>query len=79
MSTGPHKRLRAFRTDCGLSKTSLAKLIGCDESYISHVESGRRRLGLAFAHELESLSADWANGPIRAVEWIPRGKTSTAA
>jgi len=78
VSASPHKRLKAFRQERGLSKTSLAKLIGCDESYISHVESGRRRLGLAFAHELESLSADWVNGPIRAVEWIPRGKDAAA-
>lgn len=47
------KALRDVRLEVGLSKRHLAQLIGCDASYVTHLESGRRKPSL---ETLELLS-----------------------
>ena len=76
MEQKPHQRLKAFRLSRKWSKTALAARLGCDESYVSHVEGGRRRLGVDFALELEDLSSDWEHGPIRVREWRRKARAA---
>lgn len=65
----PNQRLKRFRESLGYSKTEIARLLGCDPSFVGKVEGGERRMG-ASAFALEDLTADWEEGPILARDWV---------
>lgn len=47
-------RVRRLRTECGLASGELCRRIGRHPSWLSHVESGRRGIGLESARLLAS-------------------------
>lgn len=61
------ERLRAWRGT--RSFREMGELLGCDGSFISHVEHRRKYPGRKLANAIEIHSASWAHGPIRAVAW----------
>lgn len=70
------ERLRSWRVANGLSQEALALQITalgckCTQSFVGLVEHGKRRVGLEFAHAVETLTKDWSEGPICTEEWLP--------
>lgn len=53
----------------GLSRAVLGERLGCDGSFLGHIEHGRRMPGRRLAHRIEEESASWTDGPIRSTEW----------
>ena len=47
------RALREIREEASMSKRHLAQLIGCDRSFVTHLESGRRKPSL---ETLEQIS-----------------------
>lgn len=48
------KALREVREEFGMSKRHLANLIGCDASFITHMENGRRKPSLETLEQISS-------------------------
>ena len=69
-SMDPAERLRRFAQDRELSTSALAELLGCSRGFVSLLTTGRRRPGLTLAVAIETKTAEWADGPILAREWV---------
>lgn len=65
----PRTRLRIWREWRGLSQTKTAELLGCDQTYISQIELGKRTPDRRTANVIQRETADWPEGPIRSTEW----------
>lgn len=63
------ERLLAWRKSAGLTRAALGALLGCDASFINHIENGRRRPGRRLANRIEAESGAWEEGPILSTEW----------
>lgn len=50
--------------------TVVAKLLGLDLGYTSHLRVGRRVPSLRVAARIERATAKWKRGPIRCIDWI---------
>ena len=77
--TTPGGRLRAFRSERGLTGTALAETLGCTKSTISYWEAGRTTLPWTACLALEAahgVSAQWlasGEGPM----WLVPGRLKT--
>lgn len=71
-------KLRAFRRSLEWTAERLAKQVGCERSYVSLLEAGRRTPSLKVAASIERLTRHWGRGPIMASDWIA-ADTSEAA
>lgn len=68
-----HERFAAWVAFRGWSQHDAAREIGCSQALVSEIIRGRKGVaGVQIAHAIELLSADWAGGPIRTEEWLPR-------
>ncbi len=65
----PRERLGAWRTELGMTRQALAGILGCDGSFLGHIEHGRRLPGRKLANAIEEHSKSWPLGPIRSTEW----------
>lgn len=63
------KKFRRWVDDLGIGTAEVAKLIGCNASYVSLLASGRRTPSLNTAARIERLTQRWQSGPIMAAEW----------
>lgn len=65
----------------GWSPIEQSYYLGVDRSHLSRVARGERLPGRRLANVIERLSADWAEGPIRSVEWdaVEDAKSGAAA
>ena len=61
------ERLKAWRN--GRSFREMGEILGCDGSFLSHIEHKRKYPGRKLANAIEAATASWPNGPIRAVAW----------
>lgn len=68
-AVNPGERLRAFLKDTGRTITGFARELGVSHTMIGYLVAGRRGPSVALASAIETLSASWPKGPIRAVEW----------
>lgn len=64
------QRLIDFRHAQGYTQEQLGAELGCGGAFISHIEAGRKGVGLEFAFKLQDLTADAATGQILAREWL---------
>lgn len=65
-------RLRRWRLEQGYTYEVAGDLLGCHGSYISHLEREKRqRPGYVIAVQIERLTCDWKDGPLRVDEWYP--------
>lgn len=65
------ERFRAWRTSLGQSQLECAQALGVSQTLVSSIERGDAVVTkLALAAKIESMSATWDQGPIRAGEWI---------
>lgn len=53
----------------GFTRTQVAARVGCSESGLSKILSGKRGAGGRNAARIEIATAEWPGGPIRAVDW----------
>lgn len=63
-------------TDRGLSQSDAAREIGCSQVFVSELLRGEKLPGLQTAHAIERATADWARGPIRTEEWLPKDEAA---
>jgi transcriptional regulator with XRE-family HTH domain len=63
-----YPNLEVFLRKSGVSQRALAKRVGVDETYISHIRSGRRVPSLGIAAKI----AEKANIPIESLLKVPR-------
>lgn len=61
-----------------MGAADVAKLLGCNPSYVSLLEGGRRLPSLRLAARIERLTRRWARGPIMAADWISAGESEAA-
>jgi len=48
--------LAIYRREKGITRTQMAHLIGCDVSYVGHIEEGRRRPSPEMARMIEQAT-----------------------
>lgn len=48
--------LAAYRREKNITRTQMAHLIGCDVSYVGHIEEGRRRPSPEMARRIEQAT-----------------------
>jgi len=48
--------LGIYRKEKGITRTQMAHLIGCDVSYVGHIEEGRRRPSPEMAQLIEEVT-----------------------
>lgn len=64
------QKFRRWVDDLGIGTAGAAKLIGCNPSYVSLLQTGTRTPSLAVAAAIEGLTRRWRHGPIMAAEWV---------
>lgn len=79
MATSAPERLRAAMKLAGVRPHELAQRLGCSKSFVSLMLNGRRLPSLARAADIERLSVDWPEGPIRATEWVSEAPATDPA
>jgi len=65
----PRERLKAWREHRCLSQARAAELLGCDQTYVSQIELGKRTPDRPRSNAIQRETADWPEGPIRSTEW----------
>lgn len=65
----PHERLAAFLACKGWSQSKAGAELGCSQVTVSCILRGTKLPGRLLANEIERVTADWADGPIRSEEW----------
>jgi hypothetical protein len=66
------ERFRAWVAEVGHQKGAAVRL-ECTQGAISFLLAGARKPGLELAHRIQRETADWAEGPILATEWLDAG------
>jgi len=51
-----------YRREKGITRTQMAHLIGCDVSYVGHIEEGRRRPSPEMARMIEQATGGTVKG-----------------
>jgi transcriptional regulator with XRE-family HTH domain len=63
--------LGKYRIEKGITRTQMAHLIGCDVSYVGHIEEGRRRPSPEMARMIEQATG----GAVKVLETLFPGHT----
>ena len=69
-------RFQRWFDSLAVSQAHVAERLHCDQSALSRLLSGERGASLALAAAIEVETADWTEGPIRAVDWADKDVTA---
>ena len=61
-----HIQLRQWQEDNSVNNFELADMLGCSQSYISHIYAGRRRPSPEIAKKIEIVT----NGQVKVLEML---------
>ena len=66
--------LALYRSERGITRTQMAHLIGCDVSYVGHIEEGRRRPSPEMARMIEEATG----GAVKVMDILFPKQTGTS-